>query len=98
MTRGTGTDMDRWITDTEPSERFPIYSRANAGEVAPNPLTPLSATLNFRDAAEPGWRLAYTVPGTMREDELDPDRPSTIGIFGSYLFLNMSITLSLIHI
>jgi len=92
MTRGTGTDMDRWITDTEPSERFPIYSRANAGEVAPNPLTPLSATLNFRDAAEPGWRLAYTVPGTMREDELDPDRPSTIGIFGSYLFLNMSIT------
>ena len=28
--------MDTWIADTEPSERFPLYTRANADEVGPS--------------------------------------------------------------
>ena len=33
--------MDQWITDTEPSERFPLYTRGNADEVGPEPFSPL---------------------------------------------------------
>jgi pyruvate,water dikinase len=29
--------IERWITDNEPSVRYPIYTRANAGEVYPDP-------------------------------------------------------------
>ena len=39
--------MDTWITDTEPSERFPLYTRANADEVGPDPFTPLNWTLTW---------------------------------------------------
>ena len=28
---------DRWITDSTVSERFPFYTRANSGEIAPFP-------------------------------------------------------------
>ena len=28
--------MPRWITDTEPSDQFSPYTRANAGEVLPD--------------------------------------------------------------
>ena len=35
--------MKTWIADTEPSERFPIYTRANADEVGPEPFTPLNS-------------------------------------------------------
>ena len=30
-------DIDRWITDWEFSSRYPVYTRANAGEVLPDP-------------------------------------------------------------
>ena len=33
--------MDRWITDTPTSKRFPIYTWGNADEVGPEPFSPL---------------------------------------------------------
>src|SRR5262245_45448159 len=84
--------MDRWITDNEPSERYPTYTRANAGEVMPDPISPLTGTLTMLSSGEYGWRDAYNSTGSIRADEFEDDRPNTIGSFGGYLYLNMSAT------
>ena len=34
--------VERWIADSGLSERYPIYTRANVGEVFPDPVTPLT--------------------------------------------------------
>ena len=33
-----------YVTDTDLSDRFPLYTRANVGEVFPDPVTPVSYT------------------------------------------------------
>jgi len=82
--------MDRWIVDTRPSTRYPIYTRANVGEVFPEPVAPLTATLGIQQLAEPGWRDAWIRFGAFTEDEFDPEQPEMIGVFGGYCFLNVS--------
>lgn len=84
--------VERWITDNEPSVRYPIYTRANAGEVYPDPVTPLSGSLAMLSAGDAGWKDAYIRLGTMDRDEFEVDRPNTIGCFGGYFYLNMSLT------
>ncbi|HVM52577.1 MAG TPA: PEP-utilizing enzyme [Acidimicrobiales bacterium] len=81
-----------FITDTQPSEKYRIVSRANAGEVMPDPCSPLNATLGMFEAGEKGWRDAYVVTGTFRRDEFEPDRTNTIHCFGGYMYINMSLT------
>lgn len=83
--------LDRWITDVDPSPTYPIYTRANAGEVYPDPVSPLAGTLGLLQAGELGWRDAYCRYG-MREDEFDHGRREIIGCFGGYIYLNMSLT------
>ncbi|MEZ5256486.1 MAG: hypothetical protein R2705_06235 [Ilumatobacteraceae bacterium] len=82
----------RWVCDTLPSEKYRIWTRANAGEVMPEPVSPMSATLSMGTAGEQGWRDAYVTGGTARRSEFEPDRMNCMGIFGGYLFLNMSLT------
>ena len=41
---------DRWIIDRVPTERFPNYTRGNAGEVLADPVSPLGWTF----CCEPG--------------------------------------------
>jgi pyruvate,water dikinase len=83
---------DGWITDNEPSIRYPIYTRANAGEVMPDPMSPMTGTLGMMHGGEAGWRDAYVRTGTFDHEEFEDDRPNTIGCFGGYLYLNMSMT------
>ena len=64
--------IERWIVDNPPSRRYPIYTRANVGEVFPEPVAPLSATLGITDNAEPGWRDALERFGAFTHDEFDP--------------------------
>ena len=54
---------DRWITDWEPSKRFPLYTRANSGEILPN-LLALSAGILFgkQESREAGL-MVVTVGG-----------------------------------
>jgi rifampicin phosphotransferase len=84
--------MDRWICDTEPSEKYRLWSRANAGEVMPDPVSPLSGTLTMFSAGERGWRDAYVEAGAMDYDEFEDFTTNTIGCFGGYMYLNMSLT------
>ena len=51
--------MASWILNDTPSKTFPLYSRANVGEVFPDPISPLNATTGFLANLEPGWRSAY---------------------------------------
>jgi pyruvate,water dikinase len=83
--------LDRWIIDNEPSPTYPIYTRANAGEVYPDPISPLAATLEFMAPGEAGWRDAYC-RYSMRTEEFDLSRAEILGCFGGYLYLNMSLT------
>ena len=85
-------DIDRWVIDTTPSEKYRIVTRANAGEVAPDPCSPMSGSMTFFAAGESGWRDAYVAVGSFTYDEMEPDRPNCIACYGGYLFLNMSMT------
>jgi rifampicin phosphotransferase len=83
---------ETWFADLPISEKFPIYTRANAGEVMPDPVSPLGASLGLIAAGEQGWRDAYANTGTCDQSDFESDRPNTIGYFGGHLFLNMSMT------
>ncbi len=84
--------MDRWIADTVPSDKYPLHSRANAGEVMPDPVSPLSSSWALGGPGEWGWRDAYVRAGTFDMHEFDPDRNNNIVVLGGYLYLNMSLT------
>ncbi|MFZ6004845.1 MAG: PEP-utilizing enzyme [Actinomycetota bacterium] len=84
--------MDRWIVDSRPSRRYPIYTRANVGEVFPDPVTPLSATIGITSNAEPGWRDAFERFGVIELDEYDPANNEIIGVFGGYCYLNVTLS------
>jgi rifampicin phosphotransferase len=83
---------ETWFADLPISEKYPIYTRANAGEVMPDPVSPLCASLGLIGSGEQGWRDAYANTGTCDQSDFENDRPNTIGHFGGYLFLNMSMT------
>jgi|SRR5581483_4871096 len=81
---------DRWITDWLPSKRWPHYTRANAGEVLPEPTTPLGWTYGWEGAMLLGWADGYVRQGSFSPGELDPERPEIAAIFGGYLYVNLS--------
>lgn len=81
---------DTWITDWEPSERFPVYTRANAGEVMPGPSSPLNWNLVWEQGAALGWGDGTEKWGSFDRQEYDPERPDFVGCFGGYFYVNMS--------
>ena len=81
---------DRWLTDWPRSERMPFYTRANAGEVLPDPASPLGWTLVFEKGLLPGWLRGLVDFGIYREGELPMERPPVTGLFGGYFYINLS--------
>ena len=79
-----------WIVDAEPSVRFPIYTRGNAGEVFPNVVTPLSGSL-FAEAAVAGQTTALMGLGFVVPRDVENDKMPLSGVFGGYLYLNLSL-------
>ena len=82
---------DRWITDWEPSTRFPLYTRANSGEILPNPISPLGWDLVWETGVSRGWADGCHRWGTFTPDETDPDRPDYVSCFGGYVYLNAGL-------
>lgn len=80
-----------WIVDNEPSERYPLYTRGNVGEVFPDVVAPLSWTVFGIPGAEQGWRDAFVEFGILDHEELNPDEIEILGCFGGYAYLNVSI-------
>jgi pyruvate,water dikinase len=74
------------------SKIYRLTSRANVGEVFPDPITPLNATVGFLYNLEPGWRDAFVNCGVWDHDIYDNDVPHNPLInFNGYLYLNMSL-------
>ncbi|MGQ0625626.1 MAG: PEP-utilizing enzyme [Sporichthyaceae bacterium] len=84
--------MSQWpITDTA-STVFPLASRANVGEIFPDPITPLNASTGFFANLEAGWRDAFVATGAWEHDLYDDAvAHNPIQCFGSYIFINMSL-------
>jgi pyruvate,water dikinase len=82
---------ETWITDWTPSKRFPMYTRANAGEIMPNPCTPLGWDLVWGGGVATGWMNGCLRWGSSAEDEVNQDQPDFIACFGGYVYLNMSL-------
>ena len=80
-----------WIIDTIPSPRYPVYTRLNANDVMPDPITPLGASLVWIPEVLPAWavgnvRLRYFTP-----QEMSPDPyPPVAGFFYGYLYVDQT--------
>ena len=81
---------DRWLTDWTPSQKLPVYTRANAGEVLPDPCSPLCWTVVWEPGVVMGWRDCQIDVGTFSDHEMDARQPEVVGLFGGYLFINAS--------
>jgi pyruvate,water dikinase len=93
--------MDKWLVETTPDEKYSFYTRANIGEVFPDPVAPLSFDW-FENAsgvggAEAGFRIAYDRIGVITADELVPDKAVFLGVSGGYGYLNASALRMLGH-
>ena len=69
---------------------MPFYTRANAGEVLPDPASPLGWTLVFEQGLIPGWLRGLVEFGIYRDGELDAGHPPVVGSFGGYFYINLS--------
>ena len=82
---------DRYfVTDTALSARFPIYTRANVGEVFPDPVTPLTSSSALWEA-EVSWRDAWERMGAFELAEFPEDDFCQLGVQGGYCYLNASL-------
>ncbi|CAN5367231.1 hypothetical protein BH23ACT3_BH23ACT3_16820 [soil metagenome] len=86
----SGLVSGRWITDWTPSERWPHYTRSNAGEVLPTPASPLGQQFSWEGGICLGWRDGYVRQGNYTLDEFDPVHPEACGFFGGYFYINLS--------
>ena len=79
------------IIDTVASTRYPVYTRLNANDVMPDPVTPLGASLVWIPEILPAWavgnvRLRYFTPEEMAPDPFPP----VGGFFYGYLYVNQT--------
>jgi rifampicin phosphotransferase len=81
-----------WPIVDASSTTFPLYSRANVGEIFPDPISPLNASTGFQANLEPGWRDAFVACGVWDHDLYDTSvEHNVLPAFGSYLYINMSL-------
>ena len=82
--------QDRWFTDYEPSERWPHYTRANAGEVMPSPVTPLCQKFTWDEGIIHGAAQGSCRASLFEPHEYDPVLPEIFGFFGGHFYINLS--------
>ena len=76
---------DKWICDRTPTARFPSYTRANAGEVLADPVTPLGWTFCWESGVVLGCRDGFVSFGVFDPDEYG-NPPESFGLFGGYFY------------
>ena len=80
-----------WLIDTTPSDRFPVYTRLNANDVLPDPITPLGASFCWIPQILPGWAAGYVALDAYRPAELaGEDIAPVAGFFYGHLYINQS--------
>ncbi|MCZ4549660.1 PEP-utilizing enzyme [Gordonia rubripertincta] len=83
--------QQRWLVDTDPSNRLPVYTRLNASDVLSDPITPLGADLGWIQNILPGWNFGYASLGSYSLAE-KPDVAASSGIFYGHLYINLSMS------
>ena len=93
--------VERWLVETDLSSEWDFYTRANIGEVFPDPVAPLSFFYFENEdglgGAEMGFRNAYIRIGAIDPEELPPDECLFLGVTGGYAYLNASALRMLGH-
>lgn len=84
--------MDTWITDTQGSQRFPYYTRANADEVGPDPISPLGWSLVWAKGCQPGVAKGFVEFGVVALEEYDVDPLAVFGNWGGYFYNPLSLS------
>ncbi len=83
---------ERWITDTNLSTRFCVYTRSNANDVLPEPVSPLGATLTWQPGLMEGWREGYVRNGAFSMDELAAEGlVPACGFVNGFFYVNASV-------
>jgi rifampicin phosphotransferase len=82
-----------WFGDSVVLDRFPAWTRGNAADVFPDPLSPLAQTLVIRMGMATGLRDAYISFGALDWDEYEePELPDLFKVFGGYVYNPLSLT------
>lgn len=94
--------VDKWMVETALSDGYPFYTRANVGEVFPDPVVPMTFAFAFQDGerlggSEMGFRKAYERIGVMEASEFPDDECLFLGVAGGYAYLNASALRMLGH-
>ena len=79
-----------WV-GSRASERYPVYTRGNAGEVYPEVFTPLSFSVAAQ-SGDLGFRNAVLRTGLVRRRDIDEAADVGVGngVFGGYAYLNLT--------
>ena len=81
----------KWIIDTVASTRYPVYTRLNANDVMPDPITPLGASLVWIKEVLPGWASGYVRLNSFTPEEMSGEEyPPAGGFFYGYLYVNQT--------
>lgn len=79
------------IIDTVPSTRYPVYTRLNANDVMPDPITPLGASLVWIPEVLPAWAVGNVRLRSFTPEEMSPDPyPPVGGFFYGYLYVDQT--------
>jgi rifampicin phosphotransferase len=82
-----------WPCDDQPSERFPIFTRANTGEVFSDAATPLTWDVFGRGVYDAAYRDGLYRIGVFTPDDFRPEgQCEVVGCFGGYVYINVSIS------
>ncbi|MET0909213.1 MAG: PEP-utilizing enzyme [Ilumatobacteraceae bacterium] len=80
---------DRWICDRVPTDRFPDYTRGNAGEVLAEPVSPLAWTFCWEPGPVQGCVDGFEQMGVFDRIEYG-DPPGSFGLFGGYFYNSLT--------
>jgi pyruvate,water dikinase len=80
---------DRWICDRVPTDRFPGYTRGNAGEVMAEPVSPLAWTFCWEPGPVQGCVDGFEQMGVFDRIEYG-DPPESFGLFGGYFYNSLT--------
>jgi rifampicin phosphotransferase len=89
----TGQVSDDWCIDSAKlNERFPVYTRFNANDVLPDPITPLGADLIWNPHILPGFSNAYAQMGciSVAEANVDTDAFPAAGFRYGHMYVNVT--------
>ena len=81
---------DRWICDRKPTERFPGYTRGNAGEVLADPVSPLAWTFCWEPGPVQGCVDGFEQMGIFDRIEYADPYPESFGLFGGYFYNSLT--------